>query len=191
MENVHAVGTGKKKKQCPFLDQPWYLIPVNMDCHKSFSHSCPQPPVHTPNLSLHNCDYGFVITLHRWNPDAIVFNSWQQYGTPSYWVQHFFKESSGATLHPTTIQANASNSLVASAITCLSSVDNSEYLKIKVSLKLAWFPHKILVNISRSFFPILMNISNELSRIGQYIAVIIIFIFFLCLQAISVDHLWF
>lgn len=23
----------------------------------------------------------------RWNPDAIVFNSWQSYGTPSYWVQ--------------------------------------------------------------------------------------------------------
>ncbi|XP_073114418.1 alpha-L-arabinofuranosidase 1 isoform X2 [Elaeis guineensis] len=68
----------------------------------------------------------------RWNPDAIVFNSWQQYGTPSYWVQHFFKESSGATLHPTTIQANASNSLVASAITWQSSVDNSEYLKIKI-----------------------------------------------------------
>ncbi|EHA8590815.1 alpha-L-arabinofuranosidase 1 [Cocos nucifera] len=66
-----------------------------------------------------------------WNPDAIVFNSWQQYGTPSYWVQHFFKESSGATLHPTTIQANASNSLVASAITWQSSVDNSDYLKIK------------------------------------------------------------
>nr|TKW22660.1 hypothetical protein SEVIR_4G242900v2 [Setaria viridis] len=21
-----------------------------------------------------------------WNPDAIVFNSWQHYGTPSYWM---------------------------------------------------------------------------------------------------------
>ncbi|KAJ0961544.1 hypothetical protein J5N97_001717 [Dioscorea zingiberensis] len=36
----------------------------------------------------------------RWNPDAIVFNSWQQYGTPTYWMQQFFKESSGAILHP-------------------------------------------------------------------------------------------
>ncbi|XP_008786787.1 alpha-L-arabinofuranosidase 1-like [Phoenix dactylifera] len=68
----------------------------------------------------------------RWNPDAIVFNSWQQYGTPSYWMQHFFKESSGATRHPTTIQTNASISLVASAITWQSLEDNSSYLKIKI-----------------------------------------------------------
>ncbi|KAG1365528.1 putative Alpha-L-arabinofuranosidase 1 [Cocos nucifera] len=68
----------------------------------------------------------------RWNPDAIVFNSWQQYGTPSYWMQHFFKESSGATYHPTTIKVNASNSLVASAITWQSLEDNSSYLKIKI-----------------------------------------------------------
>ncbi|MED6211294.1 aspartate-semialdehyde dehydrogenase-like protein [Stylosanthes scabra] len=31
----------------------------------------------------------------RWNPDAIVFNSYQLYGTPSYWVQLFFLESNG------------------------------------------------------------------------------------------------
>ncbi|XP_072966774.1 alpha-L-arabinofuranosidase 1-like [Typha angustifolia] len=68
----------------------------------------------------------------RWNPDAIVFNSWQQYGTPSYWVQQFFKESSGATIHPTTIWPNDSGSLVASAITWKSSIDNSNYLKIKI-----------------------------------------------------------
>ncbi|XP_010904719.1 alpha-L-arabinofuranosidase 1 [Elaeis guineensis] len=68
----------------------------------------------------------------RWNPDAIVFNSWQQYGTPSYWMQHFFKESSGATYHPTTIKANASNSLVASAITWQSLEDENSYLKIKI-----------------------------------------------------------
>nr|CAB3468192.1 unnamed protein product [Digitaria exilis] len=35
-----------------------------------------------------------------WLPDAIVFNSWQQYGTPSYWMQMLFRESSGAVLHP-------------------------------------------------------------------------------------------
>ena len=26
----------------------------------------------------------------KWNPDAIVFNSAQAYGTPSYWVQQMF-----------------------------------------------------------------------------------------------------
>ncbi|XP_058079965.1 alpha-L-arabinofuranosidase 1 isoform X1 [Magnolia sinica] len=68
----------------------------------------------------------------RWNPDAIVFNSWQQYGTPSYWVQQFFKESSGATLHPAILQSNSSNSLIASAITWQSSEDDSYYLRIKI-----------------------------------------------------------
>ncbi|XP_042424852.1 alpha-L-arabinofuranosidase 1-like [Zingiber officinale] len=68
----------------------------------------------------------------RWNPDAIVFNSWQQYGTPSYWMQHFFRESSGATFHPSTIQANFSGSLVASTITWKDPTDNQNYLKIKV-----------------------------------------------------------
>eukprot|EP00268_Persea_americana_P027116 TRINITY_DN2659_c0_g2_i3.p1 TRINITY_DN2659_c0_g2~~TRINITY_DN2659_c0_g2_i3.p1 ORF type:complete len:554 (-),score=82.70 TRINITY_DN2659_c0_g2_i3:159-1820(-) len=68
----------------------------------------------------------------RWNPDAIVFNSWQQYGTPSYWVQYFFKESSGATLLPATFQANSSNSLVASAITWQNSENNNYYLRIKI-----------------------------------------------------------
>ncbi|PWZ32930.1 Alpha-L-arabinofuranosidase 1 [Zea mays] len=37
---------------------------------------------------------------NRWNPDAIVFNSWQHYGTPSYWMQTIFRESSGAMIHP-------------------------------------------------------------------------------------------
>ncbi|RWR74828.1 alpha-L-arabinofuranosidase 1-like protein isoform X1 [Cinnamomum micranthum f. kanehirae] len=68
----------------------------------------------------------------RWNPDAIVFNSWQQYGTPSYWVQYLFKESSGATLLPATFQANSSNSLVASAITWQNSENNNYYLRIKI-----------------------------------------------------------
>ena len=68
----------------------------------------------------------------RWNPDAIVFNSWQQYGTPSYWVQQFFRESSGAILQPTTIHANFSSSLVASAVLWQSSEDNSKYLQIKI-----------------------------------------------------------
>ncbi|XP_020218716.1 alpha-L-arabinofuranosidase 1 [Cajanus cajan] len=68
----------------------------------------------------------------RWNPDAIVFNSFQHYGTPSYWVQQFFSESSGATLLSTSLQATSSNSLVASAITFQSSVDKKNYIRIKV-----------------------------------------------------------
>ncbi|KAG4396153.1 hypothetical protein AAZX31_19G111700 [Glycine max] len=68
----------------------------------------------------------------RWNPDAIVFNSFQLYGTPSYWVQLFFSESSGATLLSTSLQAPSSNSLVASAITFQNSVDKKNYIRIKV-----------------------------------------------------------
>ena len=79
-----------------------------------------------------NCNKTF--TLCRWNPDAIVFDSWQQYGTPSYWMQYFFRESSGATLLPAMIQANSSIPVVASAIIWQDSEDSSKYLKIKVSL---------------------------------------------------------
>ncbi|NP_001233925.2 alpha-L-arabinofuranosidase precursor [Solanum lycopersicum] len=68
----------------------------------------------------------------RWNPDAIVFTSSQMYGTPSYWMQHFFKESNGATLLSSSLQANPSNSLIASAITWRNSLDNNDYLRIKV-----------------------------------------------------------
>ncbi|KAF5750333.1 putative Alpha-N-arabinofuranosidase 1 precursor [Tripterygium wilfordii] len=67
----------------------------------------------------------------RWNPDAIVFNSWQLYGTPSYWVHHLFKESSGATLLNATLQSNASSSLIASAIAWQTD-DMKSYLKIKI-----------------------------------------------------------
>ncbi|KAF3327211.1 alpha-L-arabinofuranosidase 1-like protein [Carex littledalei] len=67
----------------------------------------------------------------RWNPDAIVFNSAQMYGTPSYWMQHFFKESSGATLNPTWILPDLSSQLAASAVTWKSS-DHASYLKIKI-----------------------------------------------------------
>lgn len=68
----------------------------------------------------------------RWNPDAIVFNSSQQYGTPSYWMQQYFRESSGATLHNITLQTNLSASIIASAISWQNSEDNRDYLKIKV-----------------------------------------------------------
>ncbi|KAG2685355.1 hypothetical protein I3760_10G121600 [Carya illinoinensis] len=66
----------------------------------------------------------------RWNPDAIVFDSSQQYGTPSYWVQSFFAESSGATVLHTTLNSNTS--LIASAITWKDSDADKTYLKIKV-----------------------------------------------------------
>ncbi|XP_055808624.1 alpha-L-arabinofuranosidase 1-like [Solanum dulcamara] len=66
-----------------------------------------------------------------WTSDAIVFTSSQVYGTPSYWMQHFFKESNGATLLTSTLQANPSNSLIASAITWRNETDN-DYLRIKV-----------------------------------------------------------
>ncbi|VAI06210.1 unnamed protein product [Triticum turgidum subsp. durum] len=69
---------------------------------------------------------------HRWSPDAIVFNSWQHYGCPNYWMLHFFKESSGAALHPSTIHVSNYNQLVASAITWQNSKDGNTYLKIKV-----------------------------------------------------------
>ncbi|MCL7023448.1 hypothetical protein MKW94_027833 [Papaver nudicaule] len=68
----------------------------------------------------------------RWKPDAIVFNSWNQYGTPSYWMQQFFAESSGATLLNHVLQSNLSSSLVASTIKWKSSEDNSNYIRIKI-----------------------------------------------------------
>ncbi|KAL0926932.1 hypothetical protein M5K25_003188 [Dendrobium thyrsiflorum] len=67
------------------------------------------------------------------NPDAIVFNSWQQYGTPTYWMQHFFKESNGAVFHPSILQSSTpSSSLAASAITWQSSEDRKTYLRVKI-----------------------------------------------------------
>ncbi|CAL9220318.1 unnamed protein product [Arabidopsis halleri] len=64
----------------------------------------------------------------RWNPDAIVFNSSHLYGTPSYWVQRFFAESSGATLLNSTLKGN-STSLVASAISWKN--NGKDYIRIK------------------------------------------------------------
>ncbi|KAI7745849.1 hypothetical protein M8C21_028389, partial [Ambrosia artemisiifolia] len=68
----------------------------------------------------------------RWKPDAIVFDSSQSYGTPSYWMQHFFKESNGATLLNSTLQANTSNTLEASAIVFQDPVSKKNNLRIKV-----------------------------------------------------------
>ncbi|CAL0323341.1 unnamed protein product [Lupinus luteus] len=68
----------------------------------------------------------------RWIPDAIVFDSYQHYGTPSYWVQKFFTESSGAVFLPTTLKTDSPNSLIASAINLKGSKDNNNYIRIKV-----------------------------------------------------------
>ncbi|KAE8805193.1 alpha-L-arabinofuranosidase 1-like [Hordeum vulgare] len=67
---------------------------------------------------------------HTWMPDAIVFNSWQQYGTPSYWMQTFFRESSGALIHPITINSSYSQQLAASAITWQDS--KISFLRVKI-----------------------------------------------------------
>lgn len=67
----------------------------------------------------------------RWSPDAIVFDTYRQYGTPSYWMQHFFKESNGAILLQSTLQTNFSSSLIASAIHWQDPKDADNYLRIK------------------------------------------------------------
>ncbi|KAG7964214.1 hypothetical protein I3843_09G158800 [Carya illinoinensis] len=68
----------------------------------------------------------------RWSPDAIVFNSSQLYGTPSYWAQHFFRESSSATVLHSTLLTNTSTSLIASAIMWNNTDDGKSYLRIKI-----------------------------------------------------------
>ncbi|KAG8367779.1 hypothetical protein BUALT_Bualt16G0108200 [Buddleja alternifolia] len=68
----------------------------------------------------------------RFNPDAIVFDSSKVYGTPSYWMQHFFKESNNATLLNSKLQSNSSTSLIASTISWKDPQDNKSYLRIKV-----------------------------------------------------------
>ncbi|EPS67800.1 hypothetical protein M569_06973, partial [Genlisea aurea] len=67
----------------------------------------------------------------RWSPDAIVFNSYESYGTPSYWMQQFFIESNGALLLHSTLESNAARDVVASAIIWKDS-KGDEHLKIKV-----------------------------------------------------------
>ncbi|CAK8536986.1 unnamed protein product [Lathyrus sativus] len=74
----------------------------------------------------------FVNTNDKlWIPDAIVFNSYQNYGTPSYWLQQFFIDSNGATFLNSTLY-NSSSSVVASAIQYKNSEDGKNYLKVKV-----------------------------------------------------------
>ncbi|XP_024377237.1 alpha-L-arabinofuranosidase 1 isoform X2 [Physcomitrium patens] len=70
----------------------------------------------------------------RWNPDAIVFNSWQQYGTPSYWVQQFFKKSNGAYLISSTMEADSASALAnlaTSAVRTYNASTGMEYMIVK------------------------------------------------------------
>ncbi|KAK7336378.1 hypothetical protein VNO77_16918 [Canavalia gladiata] len=70
----------------------------------------------------------------RWNPDAIVFNSNQVYGTPSYWVQTLFKESNGATFLESQFQTLNPNLADASVISWENPRNNKKiYLRIKVA----------------------------------------------------------
>lgn len=77
----------------------------------------------------------------RWNPDAIVFDSYQVYGTPNYWMQQFFRESNGATVLNSRVQSKQAStlaSIIASAILWRnpdnesSSSSTLSYLRIKV-----------------------------------------------------------
>ncbi|GAB4845597.1 hypothetical protein Ancab_038999 [Ancistrocladus abbreviatus] len=68
----------------------------------------------------------------QWKPDAIFFNSREAYGIPSYWMQTFFIDSSGATLLDLDLQSN-STSVIASAISYVNKEDNKNYIKIKIA----------------------------------------------------------
>ncbi|PHU06180.1 hypothetical protein BC332_27002 [Capsicum chinense] len=78
-------------------------------------------------LFVNNNDWGWT------PPNAIVFTYTQVYGIPSYWMQHLFKESNGATLLNSTLQANPSNPLIASAITWLGTSVKAVTLNISIS----------------------------------------------------------
>ncbi|XP_048137552.1 alpha-L-arabinofuranosidase 1-like isoform X2 [Rhodamnia argentea] len=62
--------------------------------------------------------------------DTIVFSSSQLYGTPRYWMQSLFTESSGATLLDTTLKST-STLLVTSAILWKDSTNEKNYIRIK------------------------------------------------------------
>ncbi|KAI5437091.1 hypothetical protein KIW84_023279 [Lathyrus oleraceus] len=75
----------------------------------------------------------FVNTNDKyWIPDAIVFNTYQNYGTPSYWLQQFFIDSNGAIFLNSTLY-NSSSSIVQYT----NSQDGKNYLKVKIVPKRA------------------------------------------------------
>jgi len=84
----------------------------------------------------------------RWTPDAIVFDSHRVYGTPSYWIQHFFTTSSGATLLDSTLETS-SKYIVASAIEYTNPSDKKKYLRVKV-VNFDTDPHNFAFSVSGS-----------------------------------------
>ncbi|XP_074284534.1 alpha-L-arabinofuranosidase 1-like [Silene latifolia] len=73
----------------------------------------------------------------KWNPNAIFFNSNFVYGISSYWVQTFFKESSGALLLKTALHTNSTNStldnnIYATAIKWMDKEEKIDYVILKV-----------------------------------------------------------
>lgn len=68
----------------------------------------------------------------RFVPDAIIFDSSKVYGTPSYYMQQFFKESNDAVLLDSSLQPNPSSSLTASAVSWTNTADSKKYIRIKV-----------------------------------------------------------
>ncbi|KAL9239572.1 hypothetical protein vseg_013881 [Gypsophila vaccaria] len=76
----------------------------------------------------------FLNTNDRtWTPDAIYFNSNTAFGIASYWVQTFFKESSGATLLDSHLLINANNeNIYATAINWTDKAEKKHYMTIKV-----------------------------------------------------------
>ncbi|KAJ3699708.1 hypothetical protein LUZ61_003413 [Rhynchospora tenuis] len=84
-------------------------------------------------VAMASCAPLFVNDNDRqFNPDAIVFNSNAQFGTPSYWMQQFFKYSNSATYHPSTIQVSNYPYLLASALTWEDTNSKRKYLKLKI-----------------------------------------------------------
>ncbi|XP_058750638.1 alpha-L-arabinofuranosidase 2-like [Vicia villosa] len=97
-----------------------------------------------------------------WIPDAIVFNSYESYGTPSYWLQHFFIDSSGATFLNSVLQ-NSTSSIVASAIQYNSSRDGKNYLKVKaVNFE----------NVTQNFNILINGLESKVQQYGSSMTVL-------------------
>lgn len=68
-----------------------------------------------------------------WNPDAIFFNSYKVYGIASYWVQTFFKHSSGAILLDVHFSNHAKpENIYVTAISWTNQQEKRNYITIKV-----------------------------------------------------------
>ncbi|KAL2926523.1 Alpha-L-arabinofuranosidase 1 [Bienertia sinuspersici] len=76
---------------------------------------------------------GMLELTKSWNPDAIFFNSNKVYGIASYWVQTFFKQSSGATLLNVHFHNHSKpDNTYVTAISWNNEQDKTDYITIKV-----------------------------------------------------------